>query len=185
MKKLFLAVCMISLVVAICVADNASWTFDADEEGWNSPSGTWNTTIAHSAVEGLDAAGSIQCTDSDIWYGARNTVTIGASDPSYTIVAWAKLISTAPGVDGGLNLDTWNLDKDNSGGTSVPFDASTTDSWQTQTQSGIAGTSLGTGYIMINAGPWSGADAATVEFFLDDITYTEGSRVQDWSLFIE
>jgi len=95
---------------------------------------------------------------------------------------WAKLISTAPGLDGGLNLCTWDLDS--SGDTSIPFDASTTGSWQMQTQSGTAKTG-GLGYIMICAGPWGGSTPATVEFYLDDISYTEGTSVIDWALYKE
>jgi len=181
LKRLFFCSLLIALLAATAFAADSTWTFNSDLEGWNSPT-TWNTTIAHDAVEGHDAAGSIYCTDSDIWYGVRNTVTIGASDPAYEIRAWAKLISTAPGEDGGLNLDTWNLDKDNMAGTSVPFDAGTTDTWQEQVQAGTAD-STGMGYIMINAGPWDGSDPATVEFYLDDITYTEGSGITDWALF--
>lgn len=182
MKKLFIMLLVFSLCSMFALADDTTWTFDSDEEGWNN--GGWSTTISHDSVEGHDAAGAIDCTDTDGYYGVRNTVTIGASDPNYTIEAWCKLVSLPGGTaTGGLNLDTWDLDT--SGATSVPFDDSVTDSWQSQTQSGTAD-STASGYIMI----WGGAsgesgDSHTVQYYLDDISYTEGSRVIDWGLYQE
>jgi hypothetical protein len=182
LKNIIFISLLFVLAVALCFAANSNWTFNSDIEGWNTPPTTWNSTLAHNGTEGHDAAGSIYVTDSDIWYGLRNTVSIGAANPSYTIIAWAKLISTAPGVNGGLNLSTYNLDS--GGDPAVAFDANTTDTWQMQTITGTALTG-GLGYIMINAGPWGGTDPATVEFYIDDVSYTEGSSVTDWALFKE
>lgn len=182
LKKLIFISLLFVLAVALCFAASSNWTFDSDVGGWSTPGTTWNSTVAHSASEGHDATGSVYVTDSDIWYGIRNTVTIGAGYPAYTLNAWAKLISTGPGVDGGLNLSTYGLD--NSGDPAIAFDAATTDTWQMQTMSGTAKTG-GAGYIMIYGGPYGGTDPAVVEFYIDDVSYTEGAGVSDWALFKE
>jgi hypothetical protein len=170
---------LLVLAVALCLAANTNWTFNSDIEGWETTS-NWSSTVAHSSTEGHAAAGCIYVTDTNIWYGIRNTVTIGAANPPYTLNGWAKLMSTAPGVDGGLKLSTYGLDS--GGDPAVAFDAVTTDTWQMQTITGTALTG-GMGYIMINAGPWGGVTPAVVEFYIDDVSYTEGTSVTDWALF--
>ena len=180
MKKFIFFTLLIGLTVTLAFSDNSTWTFNSDLEGWNVGS-YWLSTIVHDAGEGHDTAGCLYLTDADIWYGVRNTVTIGAGDPAYQIDAWVKLISLGAMPEGGLNLNTYALNTP--GDTSVPFDEATTDVWQTQTQSGTAQTG-GAGYIMIvsNAG-WGATDPADAEFYLDDVTYTEPSGITDWALF--
>ncbi len=180
MKKCIFVIAIAMSVASLCVADNSLWTFDSDIEGWNSAASTWNTTIAHDAVEFHDAAGSIKCTDSDVWCGVRNTVTIGAEDLPYEITAWTKLVAIS---EYGLGLNTYDLDKDNPGGTNIAFDDTLLGTWQSKTLSGQTKAGV-SGYIMINStAPWDATDPATNEFYLDDISYTESSSVSDWSLY--
>ena len=111
MKKFVFISFLMMFVIVLCFADNSNWTFNSDIEGWNTPGSTWYSTLAHSASEGHDAAGSVRVTDINDWYGIRNTATVGASNPAYTLKAWAKLISTTPGDNGGLNLsmNIWGI----------------------------------------------------------------------------
>ena len=120
----------------MCFAASTKWTFDSDVEGWETVGTTWDSTVAHNPTEGHDAAGSVYVTDTDNWYGIRNQATIGTGNPSYTLYAFVKLISTASGVDGGLNLSTYGLD--NFGDPKTAFDAATTGTWQAKSISGVA-----------------------------------------------
>ena len=180
MKKFVFISFLMMFAIVLCFADNSNWTFNTDLEGWET-TGNWASTVEHSASEGHDATGSVRVTDTNDWYGIRNTATVGVGNPAYTLKAWAKLISTAPGVNGGLNLATYGLA---AGDPFVAFDAATTNSWQMQSITGNALTG-GMGYIMIDAGEWGTADPATVDFYVDDVSYTEGAGVTDWALFKE
>ena len=168
MKILLICVCFI-LIFTFCYAD-ATWTFDSDVEGWNTPGTTWNTTIAWTGAEGHDAAGAIRCTDSDVYVGVRNTVTIGASNPFYGLTAWVKLISVDNAY--GLALNTWALDKDYYSGTADPYSTPVLNAWQRRTRKGTAA-AAGTGYIMINSGGPSSAEPATYDWYVDDVVYKE------------
>ena len=184
MKRILVFSVLLLLCTSLCFADDQFWTFDTDISGWNSPVSTWASTITWNGTEGHTAAGSIECTDSDVWAGARNTVTIGAGDPGYLLTAWVKIMSAD--ATHGLALNTWNLDRDNSGGTTDPFDVGTIGTWQSKSHSGNAGSSLVTGYIMINtAAPWGSTDPATYLWYIDDVSYDETPilSVEDWSLY--
>ena len=182
MKKIMVFCVAFSIIALVCFAADTLFTFDSDASGWNSPGTTWNTTIAHDAVEGHDAAGSIECTDSDVWCGARNTVPMAAGNPAYTVTAWVKLVSIDTGY--GMSLQTYNLDLDTPAGTADKYSTVTLNVWQSQTHSGNAFSAAGLGYIMIaSQAPWAASDPATYDWFIDDVSYTESSGVGDWSLY--
>jgi len=182
MRNLFFCFCMIALLAASAYSADATWTFNSDLEGWNSPASTWNSPLVHSSTAGYTASGALQLTDADVWYGCRNTVTIGAGDPNYDLQAWAYIVVIDASYSLGLN--TYNLDKDTPGGTSIAFATDTLMVWQMQQQTGTAASSIGTGYIMINSNaPWAASDPAAEQFFLDDVSYTETANVRDWALY--
>jgi hypothetical protein len=172
MRRILICVSFV-LIAALSYAASVTWTFDSDAQGWNSPAGTWNTTIAWTGAEGHDAAGAIHCTDSDVYAGVRHTVALDGSQAFYGLTAWVKLIS----VDNtyGLALNTWALDSDLYDGTIDPYSTATLNVWQRRTRKGTADASgyAGNGYIMINSSAPSNVGAATYDWYMDDVTYKE------------
>ncbi len=177
MKRVITVSIFIMLFAITCYAADVLWTFDSDDGGWNSPSGTWDTTISHNASEGNAAVGSIQCTDSDDYAGVRNTVALDGSEPTYALTAWVKLVSVD--ATAGLGLNTWALDKDNYSGTVDDYCLTKLDEWQSRTRVGTADASgyNDEGYIMINS--TGSGDPATYEWFVDDVSYREFAGTPD------
>lgn len=184
MKNVIFISLLFVLAVALCFAASETWTFDVDVQGWAS-SGSWGSTVSQTASQGHDAAGALMVTDADDWYGTRRAPTVAAGEPTYEAIAWVNIIELPDTAAGVLLLTVYDIDRDNMAGVTSDFDINTTGTWQTRSISGIASNAGSYPFIMVN-NPWNSSPVpGTVEYYVDDVSYTEGTGVSDWALFKE